>query len=124
MQCNCTVVQGMFCPRGSAQPRKCPALAACPAGAAAPGFNAGAFITIVLVVLVYLAVFLTARHCLRRRSARRKQQQASRNQVCCLKASKLMCDRLFHVIVVLLERASRAKKSGLSRWQTSESSED
>lgn len=86
MQHNYSFMQGMFCPRGSAHPRKCPALAACPAGAAAPGFNAGAFITIILGALVYLAVFLTARCCLQRRSARRKQQQASRNQVCCLKS--------------------------------------
>ena len=75
------MLQGMYCQRGSAHPRKCPALAACPAGAAVPGFNAGAFITILLVVLVYLAVYLMARYFLQRRSARRKQQQASRNQV-------------------------------------------
>ncbi len=75
------ILQGMFCPRGSAHPRKCPALAACPAGAAAPGFNAGAFITILLVVLVYLAIFLIARYFLQRRSGSQKQQQASRNQV-------------------------------------------
>lgn len=75
------ILQGMYCPRGSAHPRKCPALAACPAGAAVPGFNAGAFITILLVVLVYLIVYLTARYFLQRRSDRRKRQQALRNQV-------------------------------------------
>ncbi len=71
----------MFCPRASAHPRKCPALAACPAGSAVPGFNAGAFITIILVVLLYLATFFAARYFLRRRSSRRQQQQAARNQV-------------------------------------------
>lgn len=75
------MTQGMFCPMGSAHPRRCPALAACPAGSAQPGFNAGAFITIILIILAYLALFFTARQFLRRRASRERQQQGGRSQV-------------------------------------------
>ena len=75
------MVQGTFCPMGSAHPRKCPALAACPTGSAAPGFNAGAFLMIILVILAYLGVYLTARHLLRKRASRKRQERSARSQV-------------------------------------------
>ena len=75
------MVQGTFCPMGSAHPHKCPALAACPAGSAAPGFNAGAFLAIILAILIYLVVYLTVRYLLRKTASRKQQKRFARNQV-------------------------------------------